>query len=120
MGVLVRESEMGLRGWARALWATGAAVAVTSVAAEELSNFVAAQNGARGCWSREYSAEHLAEHPDQLVTAMHFTVQVGPHFHQFQLDAELRGGQSGHTTGSCRESKGVVFCMVDCPTAPTS
>jgi hypothetical protein len=96
------------------MWATGAALAVTSVAAEELSSFVAAQDGARECWSRLYSAEHLAEHPDQLVTAMHFTMQFAGDFHYFQLDADLRGGQSGRATGGCYEYEGAVSCGVEC------
>ena len=114
MGVPEREGKMNFRGWARIWWATGATMAVTSVAAEELSSFVTPQDGARACWSREYSAEHLADHPDQLVTAMRFTMQFDQDFHHFQLDADLRGEQSGRTTGSCWEHEGVISCRVDC------
>ena len=105
---------MKLRGWARLAWMASAALAVTSVAAEELSSFVAAQDGARACWSRQYSAEHLAAHPDQLVTAMAFTMQFGQDFHLFQLDADLRGGQTGRATGTCSEYEGKISCGVDC------
>ncbi len=105
---------MALKGWARIVWTAGAAMVVSSVAAEELSSFVAAETGARGCWSRQYSAEHLAAHPDQLVTAMAFTLQFDQDFHYFQLDAELRGGQSGRATGVCSEYEGVLSCGVDC------
>jgi hypothetical protein len=112
--VLERENDMGLRGWARIVWATGAAMAVTSAAAEELTSFVDAQKGARGCWSRQYSDEHLAAHPDQLVTAMQFTVQFDGEFHYFELDADLRGGQSGRAAGACSEYEGVISCGVDC------
>jgi hypothetical protein len=114
MDVLARESEMGLRGLARIAWAAGAAMAATSVAAEELTSFVDAQKGARGCWSRQYSAEHLAAHPDQLVTAMDFTMQLDGEFHYFELTADLRGGQSGSAAGACSEYEGVVSCGVDC------
>jgi len=111
---------MGATGWMRVLWMAGATLAVGSVAAEELSSFVAAQDGAQSCWSRDYSAEHLAAHPDQLVTAMRFTMRFdtevndNPDFYSFRLEADLRGGQSGRAFGYCSEFEGAVSCAVEC------
>src|SRR5215217_5658852 len=106
--------------WTRLLWVMGATMAVSSVAAEELSSFVAAQDGAQTCWSRDYSAEHLAAHPDQLVTAMRLTLRYdamvndNPDFYSFRLEADLRGGQSGRAFGYCSEFEGAVSCGVEC------
>lgn len=105
---------MGLARVARMLWLVGPALAATSVAAEELTSFVAAQAGEHRCWSRQYGDDHLAAHPDQLVTAMRFTMQFDRDFHFFQLEAQLRGGQSGQATGTCSEYEGVVSCGVEC------
>jgi hypothetical protein len=114
MDVLEREGKMGRRGFMQGLVATGLALAATSVIAAELSNFVEAKDGARGCWSRDYSAGHLADHPDQQVTSMRFTMQYDQDFHYFQLDAALRSGRSGRATGTCSNYEGVLFCGVDC------
>jgi hypothetical protein len=83
MDVLEREGKMGRRGFMQGLVATGLALAATSVIAAELSNFVEAKDGARGCWSRDYSAGHLADHPDQQVTSMRFTMQYDQDFSLF-------------------------------------
>ncbi|MGB3338384.1 MAG: hypothetical protein WBA73_14515 [Devosia sp.] len=104
----------------RVLWMVAPMMAVTSVAAEELSSFVAAQEGAQSCWSRQYSAEHLAAHPNQLVTAMRFTIRFdeivndNPDFYSFRLEADLRGGQSGRALGYCSEFERQVSCSVEC------
>jgi uncharacterized protein YodC (DUF2158 family) len=105
---------MSLASVARMLWMVGPALAVSSVAAEELTSFVQAQEGAYKCWSRQYSDAHLAQHPDQLVTAMDFTLQFDQDFHFFELNATLRGGQTGQSTGTCSEYEGVISCGVDC------
>ena len=105
---------MDFKGWAKLAWAAGATMAVTAVAAEELASFVAAHEGERACWSRQYSAEHLAAHPDQLVTAMSYTLQFAQDFHFFELNATLRGGKTGQATGTCSEYEGVISCGVDC------
>lgn len=105
---------MGLARLACMLWMAGPALAATSVTAEELASFVAAQAGEHKCWSRQYSAAHLADHPDQMVTAMDFTLQFDQDFHFFELNATLRDGKTGQSTGTCSEYEGVISCGVDC------
>lgn len=108
------------KGWRRLALAAGATLALGSVAAEELSDLVESTEGAQTCWSREYSAEHLAAHPDQFVTAMHFTLRFdelvndNPDFYSFRLETELRGGQSGRADGYCWENGDAVTCGVEC------
>jgi uncharacterized protein YodC (DUF2158 family) len=114
MDMLEQEGEMGFARVARMLWMAGPTLAVSSVAAEELTSFVQAQAGTYKCWSRQYSESHLAEHPDQLVTAMDFTLQFDQDFQFFELNATLRGGQTGQSTGTCSEYEGVISCGVDC------
>lgn len=91
-----------------------------SVAAGELDAFVRAQDGATNCWSRDYTAQHLREHPLQQVTAMDFTVTFmrqsarNPEQYVFRLQAELRDGTAGYAEGPCMSSDGKMWCGVEC------
>ena len=88
--------------------------------AGELDAFVAAEDGALSCWSRVYDADHLASHPDQMVSAMTFgvsymaeTSEFGEQY-SFWLEASLRDGARGYTTGPCNAYDGKMWCGVEC------
>lgn len=93
---------------------------VSAVGAAELSDFVPTEDGASACWQRLYDEAHLADHPDQQVTAMtllmsYLTFEDGSEgMHYFGLDVSLRNGRKGTTSGGCWLSEGVVRCGVDC------
>ena len=93
---------------------------VSAVGAAELTDFVPAEPGASACWQRIYSPDHLADHPDQQVTAMTFAMNFLKYdaedagLHYFGVDVTLRDGRSGTTGGGCWVYDGVVRCGVDC------
>lgn len=90
------------------------------VAAASLADFVPAEDKAGACWQRIYSADHLASHPDQQVTAMTFAMSFlkfdaeneGQHY--FGIDVAMRDGRQGQTSGGCWVHDGAVRCGVDC------
>lgn len=93
---------------------------VAPALAGELDDFVAAEDGALSCWSRSYDAEHLASHPDQMVSAMTFGVSYMAETSEFAeqysfwLEATLRDGARGYTTGPCNAYEGKMWCGVEC------
>ena len=93
---------------------------VSAVSAAELTDFVPAEPGASACWQRLYDEAHLADHPDQQVTAMtllmsYLTFEDGSEgMHYFGVDVSLRDGHKGATSGGCWASEGIVRCGVDC------
>lgn len=83
-----------------------------------------AQTNVPACYARAYDAKHLAQHPDQKVTAiaMRFVNRdagadpaipgVG---HLFQLQVRLRGGKDVlKALGPCLAEGDNVFCGVEC------
>ncbi|MET3925898.1 hypothetical protein [Devosia sp. 2618] len=88
--------------------------------AGELDSFIAPVDGASITWSRNYDAAHLAAHPDQLVTAMQLAVSYeifDPALEgqvNFELQAALRGGKQGVTTGTCMPYGQNMWCGVEC------
>ena len=95
-------------------------IAASPVSAGELDDFVAAEDGAVSCWSRTYDEAHLADHPDQMVSALTFgvsymagTAEFAEQY-TFWLEATLRDGASGYTTGPCNSYDGKMWCGVEC------
>lgn len=89
--------------------------------------FVKAEPGARACWRRQYSADHLAQHPDQLVTDIEFRLAYevfGPeqgfdepvHARPFQLLVSRRGDDRRLVAaGDClSQPDGRIFCGIEC------
>lgn len=95
-------------------------IAAPPVSAGELDDFVAAEDGAVSCWSRTYDDAHLADHPDQMVSALTFGVSYAAETSEFAeqysfwLEATLRDGASGYTTGPCNAYDGKMWCGVEC------
>jgi len=90
----------------------------------ELAALFPSQPNVPACYGRAYDAKHLAQHPDQKVTAiaMRFVNRdagadpaipgVG---HLFQLQARLRGGSKTlKALGPCLAEGDKVFCGVEC------
>ena len=89
--------------------------------------FVAAEPGAHACWRRTYTSDHLAAHPDQLVTDMEFRLAYQvygaeqgfdepAYGHPFQLLVSRRGdGRRLEAVGECiPQPNGRIFCGVEC------
>ncbi|MBJ3785315.1 hypothetical protein [Devosia sediminis] len=107
---------MRLKGFVVGMMALSAA----SVVAAELSDFLPAEDGATACWQRVYDEAHLASHPDQKVTQMTLAMAhklfegADEGMYVFGLDATLRDGTDGTTSGGCSAYEGEVRCGVDC------
>ena len=86
---------------------------------------VPAEPEARACFVREYTDEHLKDHPAQTVAGMEFRltwhvfeVEEGAEpfsDYQFYLGVRKRGGKKELTAGGpCMEQEGKIFCGVEC------
>ena len=109
----------------RALGVAASLVLAAGAVAGELDAFVGDADGSLACWSRQYSEQHLAAHPDQQVTAMSLAVGYEafddgnaelPGYYWFNLAAALRDGKSGSAGGTCSAAgDGLeMVCAVDC------
>jgi hypothetical protein len=90
-----------------------AIVAATLFAASAYS----AEAPSSGCFVRIYDAQHLAKHPDQLVTAMRFRLDPVDfwssdplRFPRFALQLKQRGGAVLGTNGTCQAQ--IFLCHV--------
>ncbi len=94
----------------------------TSAIGEQLQDFVPPMLGATYCWSRNYSDAHLAEHPQQKVTSLYFSVEytdfpeapeVEP-THVFTTYIKTRD-RAGWNSGQCYfDDNGKAFCGIEC------
>ena len=96
-------NKLFLTGIAALLLATGAAHTETNVL---------------GCFVRTYDKTHLAEHPDQLVTAVKLHIikwKEDESYFEFALKVKVRGrNETLHTGGLCRGGASGLRCSVDC------
>lgn len=96
------------------------ALCSVSIMAGELDAFVAAQDGASTCWSRAYTPQHMADHPDQQVAAMSLAVtfmgetEINPAQYVFRLEAYMRDGTGGQAVGPCSAEGDEMWCGVEC------
>ncbi len=73
----------------------------------------------KGCFARSYTGEHLASHPDQMVTHMRLALGSGGanQFldNGFALEVKTRHlGDWHRAEGTCSGSGGEVLCTVPC------
>lgn len=92
----------------------------------ELLNFLPPQPGKHICYSRAYSADHLAKHPQQKVTYIEFRLAYhrfepdqffpeGQRNYYFEALARVRGkGRLLKAFGECSPQGGKISCGVDC------
>ena len=92
----------------------------------ELASFLPPEEGARICYRRTYSAEHLAKHPDQTVTAVEFRLTYyrhdpdefypqGQRNYYFAMLAKRRGEDRTLTAfGECVPGHDGISCGVEC------
>jgi hypothetical protein len=102
------------------LWLALSLTLAGPVAAGELENFVAAQNGALSCWSRNYDRAHMAAHSDQTVTDMRLGIRYQTPLagdtnspYAFALAVNARTVK-GVTRGECTNEGGKIACRVEC------
>lgn len=92
----------------------------SSVAAAELNAFLASKTLDSACWSRDYTAQHLADHPHQQVVSMDLAITYLPANeyalaqHVFRLEARLRDGRKGVAIGPCSNDGRDIWCGVEC------
>ena len=92
----------------------------------ELAGFLPPEEGARICYRRAYSPEHLAKHPDQTVTEVEFRLAYyrhdadefypqGQRNYYFAMLAKRRGGDRTLTAfGECVPGSKGISCGIDC------
>ena len=71
---------------------------------------------ATGCFVRHYDREHLAEHPNQLLTNVRLLIREAKlrAGFDFLLEVKRRGSSNGLLTeGSC-ENDSMLHCTVEC------
>src|SRR6266508_3978051 len=74
---------------------------------------------ALGCFTRSYDRAHLAQHPDQLVSAIKLRIYRpppgNPDKYWFLAQFKLRGkDEILRTSGICNEKASGVRCLVEC------
>src|SRR5262249_39327502 len=74
---------------------------------------------ALGCFTRSYDRGHLAQHPDQLVTAVKLRIFTPPRGnlskYWFVVQFGLRGRDEALVaTGICNEKARGLFCFLEC------
>jgi len=79
----------------------------------------AAGPDALGCFARSYDRAHLAQHPDQVVTAVMLRIYRPPSGnadkHWFLAQFRLRGKDKPlRTSGICNETASGLRCLVEC------
>lgn len=97
------------------------AAAVTSAAAQPerradpLRDLLSAGTSGRLCYARSYQAGHLAEHPQQRVTAMTLSLKRGRASPaEFQVFVTVRGDRDlWSAAGECAAG-GAIVCSVEC------
>jgi hypothetical protein len=71
-----------------------------------------------GCFARVYDKAHLAEHPDQLVTAVKLHIikwKEDESYVEFALKVKVRGrNKTLHTGGLCQKGASGLSCSVEC------
>lgn len=70
-----------------------------------------------GCFARVYDRQHLAQHPDQLITAVKLKIYPSPldRTLSFAVQMQRRGEDKPlHNSGSCREEGSKMTCGIDC------
>jgi hypothetical protein len=92
---------------------------LTGIAALFLATGAAhTETNALGCFARAYGKAHLAEHPDQLVTAVKLHIikwKEDEAYFEFALKVKVRGrNETLHTGGLCRGGASGLSCSVDC------
>ena len=92
----------------------------------ELARFLPPVEGKRVCFSRVYSADHLAKHLKQKVTEIEFRLAYhrfepdenfpeGQRNYYFEVLAKVRGNSRRLTAmGECSPADGKISCGVDC------
>lgn len=92
----------------------------------ELANFLDPEPGARVCFGRVYSAEHLGRHPRQKVTEVGFRLTYfrhdpdefapkGQRNYYFSMSAKTRGSaRTLKALGECGPNGGSIGCGVEC------
>lgn len=89
----------------------------------ELRALFPAEINVPACYARTYDAKHLADHPQQKVTAMELRLVLrtvgsdddSARGHLFQMRVKMRGSKpimSG--VGPCMVEGGKVFCGIEC------
>lgn len=90
--------------------------------AEPLDTLLAPVPGSTACWQRLYSAEHLARHPQQKVTAIRFSLgyhlagdpALGHGEYAFSIGMATRQ-RRGTEGGLCHtDDRGRAICAVEC------
>ena len=85
----------------------------------------AAGPDALGCFTRTYDSAHLAQHPDQLITAVKLRIYMPPpdpeyapssaNVYWFTAKFRLRGrSKTMHAGGVCRGEASDLHCVVEC------
>jgi hypothetical protein len=71
-----------------------------------------------GCFARTYDKQHLAQHPDQLVTAVQLKLYAGPidsyYKRWFSIRMQKRGHKALHNEGYCEQEGSVTKCSIEC------
>jgi hypothetical protein len=80
---------------------------------------VAAAPDALGCFTRTYDRAHLAQHPDQVVSAVKLRIYRPPpgnaDKYWFLVQFALRGKEETlRTNGICNEKASGLRCLVEC------
>jgi hypothetical protein len=73
----------------------------------------------KGCFARVYDRTHLAQHPDQIITAVKLRIYPSPsgsHYARyFSVRMERRGEDKAlHSEGYCEQHGSVTSCYVEC------
>jgi hypothetical protein len=70
-----------------------------------------------GCFTRTYDRQHLARHPDQLITAVKLKIypSSGPEHLLFAIQMRRRGeDKTLHNGGYCKEEGSTMRCNIEC------
>ena len=78
----------------------------------------ARSNAPLGCFARPYDKAHLAEHPDQTVTAVKLKIYASPPDPKtlwFYIQIRRRGEYKAlHNKGVCEQEASVLSCFIEC------
>lgn len=107
-------SGRAVRSW---LLALATCLAAAGARADVLDDVLRSGGGTEVCYSRTYSADHLARHPDQRVTRMSLILTRGASRSEpasFRIFVTVRGDREvWSASGECRRRGGIV-CDVEC------
>lgn len=98
------------------------ALSLSTAAQAALPKIAPAPNGAPTCFKREYTAEHLAKNPGQLLETIYVKISHKSEKDEFNswswMPAEVvgvnHGDYYGNTAGCFITPKGNVECSIDC------